>query len=88
MYRIGQLAKRFGISRSTLLYYDSIRLFSPSGRSTSNYRTYTEADVKRLEQISTYRRTGLTLADIKRLMKTQGKTGLSRLLEKRLDEPE
>jgi DNA-binding transcriptional MerR regulator len=86
MYRIGQLARRFGISRSTLLYYDSIGLFSPSGRSKSNYRTYTEADVRRLEQISTYRRTGLTLADIKKLMKRQGKTGLSRLLKKRLDE--
>jgi DNA-binding transcriptional MerR regulator len=86
MYTIGQLAKTSGLSRSTLLYYDSIGLFSPSGRSKSNYRTYTEADRHRLEQICTYRRTGLSLNDINRIMKTRGKRGVIPLLEKRLDE--
>ncbi len=85
MYTIGQLATTFGLSRSTLLYYDSIGLFSPSGRSASNYRTYTEGDRDRLEQICTYRRTGLSLADINRIMKTGGKRGVLPLLEKRLD---
>jgi DNA-binding transcriptional MerR regulator len=85
MYTIGQLAKKSGLSRSTLLYYDSIGLFSPSGRSASNYRTYTEGDRDRLEQICTFRRTGLSLADISRIMKTRGKRGVIPLLEKRLD---
>ncbi len=85
MYTIGQLAKEFGLSRSTLLYYDSIGLFSPTGRNKSNYRTYTEADRGRLEQICTYRRTGLSLDDIGRIMKTRGKRGVASLLEKRLD---
>ncbi len=85
MYTIGHLAKEFGLSRSTLLYYDSIGLFSPSGRSDSNYRTYTEGDRDRLEQICTFRRTGLSLADIGRIMKTRGKRGVIPLLEKRLD---
>ncbi|OGW40133.1 MAG: MerR family transcriptional regulator [Nitrospirae bacterium GWD2_57_9] len=86
MYTIGQLAKTSALSRSTLLYYDSIGLFSPSGRSSSNYRTYTDADRARLEQICTYRRTGLSLRDIGRIMKTRGRQGLVPLLEKRLDE--
>lgn len=86
MYTIGQLAKASGLSRSTLLYYDSIGLFSPSGRNRSNYRTYTEADSTRLEQICTYRRTGLSLTDISRIMQAKGKQGLVPLLEKRLDE--
>ncbi len=86
MYTIGQLAKKSGLSRSTLLYYDSIGLFSPSGRTTSNYRTYTEADRARLEQICVYRRTGLSLKDIGRVLKTRGKRGVIPLLEKRLDE--
>ncbi len=85
MYTIGQLAKEFGLSRSTLLYYDSIGLFSPAGRSRSNYRTYTEDDRKRLEQICTFRKTGLALLDIKRIMKTRGQRGVLPLLEKRLD---
>lgn len=84
MYTIGQMAKISGLSRSTLLYYDSIGLFSPSGRTGSNYRTYTEADRERLEQICTYRRTGLSLADIGRIMKKRGKQGVMLLLEKRL----
>lgn len=86
MYTIGQIAKKSGLSRSTLLYYDSIGLFSPSGRTEANYRTYTEGDRERLEQICTYRRTGLSLADIGRIMKTRGKRGVLPLLEKRVDQ--
>jgi len=85
VYTIGQLAKQSGLSRSTLLYYDSIGLFSPSGRSASNYRTYTDKDRDRLEQICTYRKTGLSLADIGRILKTQGNRVVIPLLEKRLD---
>jgi len=86
MYTIGQLAKKFDLSRSTLLYYDSIGLFSPSGRSEANYRTYTERDRERLEQICTFRRTGLSLNDINRIMKKKGKRGVVPILEKRLEE--
>jgi len=39
-YPDSQLAGRFGLSRSTLLYYDSIGLLSPSERTASNYRLY------------------------------------------------
>lgn len=86
MYTISQLAKKVGLSRSTLLYYDSIGLFLPSGRTDANYRTYTEKDLARLEQICTYRRTGLSLNDIGKIMKTTGKKGVISILEKRLDE--
>lgn len=85
MFTIGRLAKLFGLSRSTLLYYDSIGLFSPSGRSRTNYRMYTEADRTRLEQICTYRKTGLSLSDISRILITGGRRGIVPLLEKRLD---
>lgn len=85
MYTVGQLAKKFDLSRSTLLYYDSIGLFSPSGRSEANYRTYTEQDRERLEQICTFRRTGLSLADINRIIKKRGKRGVVPILENRLD---
>ncbi len=85
MYTIGQLAKSAGLSRSTLIYYDTIGLFSPSGRSRSNYRTYSEVDRSRLEQICVYRRTGLSLSDISRIMKKGGRQGIASLLEERLD---
>lgn len=84
MYTIGQLAKSVGLSRSTLIYYDTIGLFSPSGRSGSNYRRYSEADRKRLEQICIYRKTGLSLNDISRIIKKGDRQGIVSLLEKRL----
>jgi len=85
MYTIGRLAKIFSLSRSTLLYYDSIGLYSPSGRSQANYRMYTEKDRRRLEQICMYRRTGLSLADIARIVRAGGRSGIRQILEKRLD---
>jgi DNA-binding transcriptional MerR regulator len=85
MYTIGQLAKSAGLSRSTLIYYDRIGLFAPSGRSRSRYRLYSEVDRERLEQICVYRKAGLSLHDISGIMKNSCKQGIASLLEKRLD---
>lgn len=82
-YSIGRVAKRFGLSRSTLLYYDSIGLLVPSSRSPSNYRLYSEPDIKRLEQITVYREAGLPLRAIGDLL--DGKRGpAAAVLEGRL----
>ena len=58
MLTISQLAKRFALSRSTLLYYDARGLLSPSRRSEANDRLYSQADVERMELIDVYRREG------------------------------
>jgi DNA-binding transcriptional MerR regulator len=65
---IGSLARTFGLSRSTLLYYDRLGLLRPAGRSGSNYRVYSTADVERLEQICAYRRMGIPLKEIGRIL--------------------
>ncbi|MBP2642701.1 MAG: transcriptional regulator, MerR family [Firmicutes bacterium] len=65
---IGKLACKFNLSRSTLLYYDSIGILSPSKRSVSNYRVYSEEDCRRLEKIATYRKAGLSLQEIKEML--------------------
>ena len=83
MLTISQLAGRFGLSRSTLLYYDSIGLLSPSARSGANYRLYSQSDVERMELIDIYRRAGLPLADITRVLSTD-ESALAELLEARL----
>jgi DNA-binding transcriptional MerR regulator len=64
MYTIGQLAKRYALSRSTLIYYDSKGLLKPSGRTGSNYRMYSEGDVEKLERILLFRNAGLPLTAI------------------------
>lgn len=72
MYTIGQVAKRFSISRSTLIYYDSIGLLSPSGRSNANYRLYSDSDILRMGKISQFRETGLSLESIANILEKEG----------------
>lgn len=67
-YSIGELGKAFGLSRSTLLYYDKLGLLQPSARSGANYRRYSEADYQRLAKIVTYRETGMSLEAIRDLL--------------------
>ncbi|HEY3424930.1 MAG TPA: MerR family transcriptional regulator [Negativicutes bacterium] len=84
-FTIGQLADKFNLSRSTLLYYDSIGLLSPAGRGSSNYRLYSETNCQRLEQIAIYRQAGLSLQQIKEILdSTLGNAAVS--LEAKIDE--
>lgn len=85
MYTIGRLAKRFGLSRSTLLYYDRIGLLRPSGRAANGYRWYTQNDAARLEQVNVHRKAGLKLSDIRRILDTGGGP-VAGILENRLSE--
>ena len=68
MITIRQMAARFGLSRSTLLYYDRIGLLRPDYRTSAGYRLYNAADRKRLELICRFRSAGLSLARIERLL--------------------
>jgi DNA-binding transcriptional MerR regulator len=68
MFRISELARKFGLSRSTLLYYDHIGLLTPSRRSESGYRLYSLHDRDRLATICSFRQAGLTIEDIRRVL--------------------
>lgn len=85
MYRITQLARQFGLSRSTLLYYDRIGLLSPSGRSEAGYRQYAPADQERLESICSLRRAGMDIDGIRSILATAGDDSTT-VLRRRLDE--
>lgn len=86
MYTIGQLAKKFGLSRSTLLYYDQIGLLQASNRTSSNYRLYSKEDAMRLDKIRFYRQVGLSLPEISRLLMDASSDNVESILEKRLEE--
>lgn len=68
MLTVTKLARRCGLSRTALLYYESIGLMPPPHRSNGNYRCYSEADARRLQQICAYRDAGLKLEDIRILL--------------------
>lgn len=84
MYSIGQLAKAFGLSRSTLLYYDEKGLLKPSFRDNANYRRYSDRDYQRLQQIMMYRNAGLSLRDIAQLVNGKSTHQSTIILESQL----
>jgi len=84
-YTISVLGRLFGLSRSTLLYYDKIGLLPPGARTSSKYRVYTEAGYRRLERICHLRKAGLTLEDIRTILASEGRPSAD-VLERRLRE--
>ncbi|MFZ6773624.1 MerR family transcriptional regulator [Undibacterium sp. SXout7W] len=64
LLKIGELAKRTGLTVRTLHHYDHIGLLTPSGRSEADYRLYDREDIVRLHRIQALRRLHLSLADI------------------------
>ena len=84
-YTISKTARLFGLSRSTLLYYDRVGLISPSFRTSSGYRIYTEEDVKRLRRICRLRQASLSIEDIRSILRSEGNSTAD-LLQKRMEE--
>jgi DNA-binding transcriptional MerR regulator len=64
MIRVGELARRAGLTVRALHHYDSLDLLKPSARAASGYRLYSAADVARLHQIQALRRFGMPLGEI------------------------
>jgi MerR family transcriptional regulator, thiopeptide resistance regulator len=61
---VGALARRTGLTIRTLHHYDEIGLLSPSARTSSGYRLYSDEDVRVLERIVLLRGLGMALESI------------------------
>ena len=83
MLTVSKIARRCGLSRTALLYYESIGLMRPPLRTTGNYRCYEERDLQRLRQICVYRDAGLKLTDIRTLL-DRPQSDASSVLKRRL----
>ena len=84
MLKVGELARRSGVTVRTLHHYDSIGLLKPSGRSGAGYRLYNRDDVARLHQVQALRRFGMALADIGQFLAKPG-TSLPDLIARQID---
>ena len=51
LFRIGEAARRAGVTTRTLRYYQEVGLLQPSGATPGGNRLYTEHDVERLRRI-------------------------------------
>jgi DNA-binding transcriptional MerR regulator len=83
MWTVSKLARRCGLSRGTLLYYESIGLLKAPARSAANYRRYGDRDLRRLQQICAYRHAGLTLDDIRTILDRR-ETDAAAVLKRRM----
>jgi DNA-binding transcriptional MerR regulator len=67
-YKVGDVARRTGLTVRTLHYYHEIGLLIPSLRTDAGHRLYTPADLARLQQIKSLQQLGFTLKEIAGLL--------------------
>jgi len=87
MLSVSQIARQAGLSRTAILYYESMGLLQPAHRSSAKYRLYGEKELETLRQIRLYRSVGLSVRDVRQLL--SGSEGAAAaLLNRRLIELE
>ena len=82
--KVGELAKRSGLTVRTLHHYHAIGLLTPSARADNGYRLYDRHDIARLHQIQALRRFGLSLAEIGDHLNQPGTTPLVDLVARQI----
>jgi DNA-binding transcriptional MerR regulator len=87
MLRVSEIAQRSGLSRTTILYYESCGLLKPALRSPAQYRLYGDRELRVLDQIRLYRSVGMSVKDI-RLLLSAPENQAAALLKRRLRELE
>jgi MerR family Zn(II)-responsive transcriptional regulator of zntA len=68
LLKIGEFARRAGVSLRTLRYYEELGLISPSARTRGGFRYYRPEDLDRLKLIADLQKLGLTLEQIGELL--------------------
>src|SRR6202007_1246530 len=63
--KVGELARRTGLTVRTLHHYDEIGLLRPSLHTDSGHRLYTGADIARLQQVLSLRQLGFSLEEVR-----------------------
>ncbi len=66
---IGEISKKTEVSIKTIRYYEEFGLLHHPKRSLSKYRIYTQKDLEKLLFIKKSKDLGLTLAEIKKIIK-------------------
>lgn len=85
MLTVSQLAKQYHLSRTTILYYERQGLLKPHTRSEKGYRYYGEDEIKRLEEILSYRSIGVPIANIVSLLERNDKHSQEHILQEQFD---
>lgn len=85
--KVGELARRTGLTVRTLHHYDEIGLLRPSTRTRAGHRLYGREEVERLQQIASLKYVGLSLDQIRRCL-TRPEYSLERALNLQIERVE
>lgn len=82
-YRIGELARKAGVTARTVRYYESLGLLKTQDRQDGGQRYYTDEDLVYLNRIIQLKRYGLSLEEIAEIIRlgNEDSTGQKRRLE-------
>lgn len=69
---INEIAKELNITKRAMKYYEEQGLLKVA-KDSNGYRNYSEQDVEMLRIISVYRKLGISISDIKKLLKKEDK---------------
>ena len=71
-WRIGEAAKRSGVSAPNIRYYEREQLLGAGVREDNQYRLYSEADIHRLRFIRLCRAMDMSLGEVRTLLALDG----------------
>lgn len=66
--KIRQAEEATGVSRQNIRFYEKQGLLYPVRNKLNSYREYSEADILRLKQIRLFRKLGMPLEEIRKLL--------------------
>lgn len=75
VFRIGQVAKRAGVTVETIRFYESEALIPAAPRTESGYRQYSPETIRRVRFIQRAKELGFSLKDIRALLTLRGESG-------------
>jgi DNA-binding transcriptional MerR regulator len=74
MLKVGEVARRTGLTVRTLHHYDEIGLLRPGARTAAGHRLYGRPEIERLQQIRSLKQLGLSLEETRACLDDPGVT--------------
>ena len=79
---LNEVIKQVDLSKRAIKFYEEKGLLDVP-KNANGYRNYTDEHVRILKEISAYRKLGISLSDIRVLLKDRDKTALARIYEEK-----